>query len=199
MRLVEQANPGVAFDWERILKGEGSSQDMRPRPEPMPERRARPRFNEDSGRGASTSNERAAAVVPPASSAAASALLQAEEVTHPPSDALTRLGAEGLARLRARYDEVVARIAEKISDPSRRDELKTQADRLNPDSWGSSEAVTAGLEQYETVFESLRTVVGRRRKRRRRPDEGGPGGGDQTAPPADESDHEPDRGPEDNL
>ena len=28
--------------------------------------------------------------------------------------------------------------------------------------------VTAGLEDYESVFESLRTVVGRRRKRRRR-------------------------------
>ncbi len=49
-----------------------------------------------------------------------------------------------------------------------RDELKSQAERLNPDTWVTDGDVTSGLEQYEAVFESLRSVVGRRRTRRRR-------------------------------
>jgi hypothetical protein len=89
-----------------------------------------------------------------------------------PGDAISavegRLGAEGLSRLRARYSEVMARISETIADPERRDELKSQAERLNPDTWVTDAEMTAGLESYESVFESLRTVVGRRRRRRRR-------------------------------
>jgi hypothetical protein len=80
----------------------------------------------------------------------------------------TRLGSEGLSRLRARYSEVLARISETIADAQRQDELKTQAERLNPDTWVTDAEVTAGLESYESVFESLRSVVGRRRRRRRR-------------------------------
>jgi hypothetical protein len=81
--------------------------------------------------------------------------------------AQARLGFEGLSRLRARHAEVLARISEKVTDTTRRDELKSQADRLNPDTWVTEAEVTNGLETYETVFESLRGVVGRRRKRRR--------------------------------
>ncbi len=96
----------------------------------------------------------------------------------PASAALARLGPEGLLRLRARHAEVLARISEKIADPARRDELKSQAERLNPDTWVTGGDVTSGLEQYESVFESLRSVVGRRRTRRRRRSRGGdaPGG-----------------------
>jgi hypothetical protein len=101
-----------------------------------------------------------------------------------PGDAIsaveTKLGSEGLSRLRARYSEVMARISETVTDPVRHEELKSQAERLNPDTWVTAAEVTAGLESYETVFESLRTVVGRRRRRRRR-SSGGPPGGDSQA------------------
>ena len=86
----------------------------------------------------------------------------------PATPAEARLGSEGLSRLRARHAEVLARISETVTDPLRRDELKSQAERLNPDTWVTDAEVTQGLESYETVFESLRTVVGRGRKRRRR-------------------------------
>jgi hypothetical protein len=79
-----------------------------------------------------------------------------------------RLGAEGLVRLRARYAEVMARIAERPLEEDAREELKQQAERLNPDAWVTSDEVTAALEQYETVFEGLRGVVGRHPRRRRR-------------------------------
>lgn len=87
--------------------------------------------------------------------------------TGPIAAAQVRLGSEGLGRLRARHAEVLARISEKIADPVRRDELKSQAERLNPDTWVTDAEVTAGLESYEAVFEALRGVIGRRRKRRR--------------------------------
>jgi hypothetical protein len=79
-----------------------------------------------------------------------------------------RLGAEGLVRLRARYAEVMARIAERPMDEAARDELRTRAERLNPDGWVTADEVAAALEQYETVFEGLRGVVGRHPRGRRR-------------------------------
>jgi hypothetical protein len=90
----------------------------------------------------------------------------------PPTPAHARLGSEGVLRMRARYAEVLARISERIPDPARQDELKTQAERLNPDTWVTDAEVSAGLEEYEMVFEALRTAVGgqgrgRRHKRRR--------------------------------
>jgi hypothetical protein len=92
----------------------------------------------------------------------------APESPPPPTAAHGRIGPEGVLRLRARHAEVLARISERVTDPARRDELKAQAERLNPDTWVTDDEVRAGLEQYEAVFESLRTIVGRRRKRRRR-------------------------------
>jgi hypothetical protein len=83
-----------------------------------------------------------------------------------PPAALARLGAEGLARLRARYIDVVGRIAERTTDEEERARLSAAAERLNPDGWSTADEVTAALEQYESVFESLRTVVGRRPPRR---------------------------------
>ena len=115
-----------------------------------------------------------------------------------PSAAQARLGTEGIVRLRGRYAEVLARIDDRITDAVRREELKQQAERLNPDSWVTDDEVRAGLEQYEAVFESLRTVVGRRRKRRRR------GGRPQPDPAvrsteAQDADEPPDSGESDDL
>ncbi len=60
------------------------------------------------------------------------------------------------------------RITERTADPERREELKWQADRLNPDSWVTAEDVAQALEQYETVLASLSDVIGQRRRRKRR-------------------------------
>jgi hypothetical protein len=92
-----------------------------------------------------------------------------------PTPAHARLGAEGVERLRARYAEILARISERADDAVRREELKLQADRLNPDSWVTDTEVTQGLEQYESVFASLREVIGQKRRRRRRGNRPRPG------------------------
>ena len=113
-----------------------------------------------------------------------------------PTPAHAKIGAEGVQRLRARYVEILARIPERTPDPQRQEELKRLADRLNPDSWGSDEDVAQGLEQYESVFASLREVVGQKRRRRRRgrgPRPAEPGGGAGTDSSASfEGDESPD-------
>jgi hypothetical protein len=91
-----------------------------------------------------------------------------ERETHQEAAAFQRLGAEPLARLRARYAEVMARIAERQMDELGREELKSRAERLNPDSWVTNEDVDEGLERYEAVYESIRAEVGHARRRRDR-------------------------------
>jgi hypothetical protein len=90
------------------------------------------------------------------------------EVEVKESAALARLGAEGLARLRARHAEILARISERQLEDDVREELKARAERLNPDAWVTDEEVRQGLEQYEAVFDSLRSVLGHPRRHRRR-------------------------------
>jgi hypothetical protein len=47
-------------------------------------------------------------------------------------------------------------------------ELNARVERLNPDAWLTPDEVASALEQYESVFESLRSVVGHYPSRRRR-------------------------------
>jgi hypothetical protein len=196
IRLIEQSNPGIEFDWTRILKAQEAPPEQR---SPVQyERRSRPRPREFPSREAqaappappapSESEPDAPRLPEPANTAVVIPFPQPEAEASPlhNSAAAIRLGAEGLSRLRGRHAEILTRIAEKITEPVRREELKADAERLNPDSWVTDAEVTAGLEGYETVFETLRAVIGRRRKRRRRRPaaEGGqatPGSGDQAA------------------
>jgi hypothetical protein len=206
IRLIEQHNPDVEFDWTRILKSQDGSGE--PRGPGQQERRERPRPQEIQPRRqaeqtpappidvAQEAQEIAALAAPhesptipqteideraeglePSDVAVVEEFL-VEPRVEPPAprpqagDALSaveaRLGSEGLSRLRARYAEVLARISETVTDPARQEELKGTAERLNPDTWVTEAEVQAGLEDYESVFESLRSVVGRRRKRGRR-------------------------------
>jgi hypothetical protein len=264
IRLIEDHNPDIEFDWTRILKGQDAPIDEkpaqqdrrgRPRPREFPQRPSPPRgpapiakpegidptdvltseaapdlsaasrpdepiqhldepveriveFGEGTGELAEPDRPSGHDVEEPGvavDEAAIAELLSdspAEprmEVTdgEPTTAAQARLGSEGLSRLRARHSEVLARISETVTDPVRRDELKSQADRLNPDTWVTDAEVSEGLEAYETVFESLRTVVGRRRKRRRRSGGRGheaasTGSGQPSSPPDSAAGGEPD-------
>jgi hypothetical protein len=227
IRLIEEHNPDVEFDWTRILKGQDAPAEQKA---PQPDRRGRPRREYPPRQGASppaAPTPSRQQVEPATTEVAAEPLLETvqpdsperttsegldshspalivgatQQLSTPPLEparidlaaidellsdspalpsstgappdapatpAEARLGSEGLSRLRARHAEVLARISETVTDPIRRDELKSQAERLNPDTWVTDAEVTQGLESYETVFESLRTVVGRGRQRRRR-------------------------------
>ncbi len=171
IRLIEEHNPDVEFDWTRILKGEGSERrsigvDEAP---PVAAGRVDDTDLPDAGPGA------------------------AERGPEDPArtEAETKLGIEGFARLRARYSELLARISELVQDPGRRDELKLRAERLNPDTWVTDAEVAAGLETYETELEALRSAVGVRRRKRRRSKRRRPDAPPAPAEPAaDESDAE---------
>jgi hypothetical protein len=92
------------------------------------------------------------------------------------------LGAEQLTILRARYAEILARIAARGGDPARLEALRERAERVNPDAWVTDADVAAGMAAVEGTLAELHQLVGRRRRRRRRRHEGG-----SSAPTAGES------------
>jgi hypothetical protein len=83
------------------------------------------------------------------------------------------LGAEQLTILRARYAEILARIAARGGDARRVQALREQAERANPDAWVTEAEVAAGLASVDAVLTELHQLVGRRRRRRRRRRDGG--------------------------
>jgi len=183
IRRIEELNPGITFDWPRILKGQGipptesrppfearrqRPENRRPAPAPPPPPVpagpvAPPPEPVESGTWPEPLDGDAAQVL----DATPATPEEIEQIAAPPA-ALAKLGAEGIQRLRARYAEILVRITERTADLERREELKWQADRLNPDSWVTAEAVAEALEQYETVLASLGDVLGQRRRRKRR-------------------------------
>jgi hypothetical protein len=201
IRLIEQLNPDIEFDWTRILKGQGvPATESRPLPDvrrsrpdnrrpqpsnaPPPPRAARPPVREEAEEIRPAEAPAVAAEPEPVVQFASAGLAEQpsaeEQASEIPTPAHAKLGSEGVQRLRARYAEILVRISERAAEPSRREELKLLADRLNPDAWVTGDEVVQGLEQYESVFASLREVVGQKRRRRRRgsrPRQGEPGSG----------------------
>lgn len=202
IRLIEEHNPDVDFDWPRILKGQGVEEpapppsrererpgrrrDQPPRPAPPPIARGasepepiepavvEPEPDHAELDGVPGDEPVGAVAVPEDDAAEAVAAEREDAASQLPTAAFARLGSEGLSRLRARHAEILARISERIPDPVRQDELKAQAERLNPDVWVTDEEVGRGLEDYEVVYAALRTAVGqgqglRRRRKRHRP------------------------------
>ena len=219
MRSIEERHPDIEFDWTRILK-EQPPPEAAARP-PVPERRGPRRQSEPrpSKERRSTppmevppsvAPEAVAPIALPEPPIAAEGPLPmpvAEGTPDPersgPGDigiddrpgtpAHARLGPEGVHRLRIRHAEILARIVERVSDPVQQDELKGQVERLNPDRWVTEEEVRLGLEQYESVLEALRSVVGQGRRRRRR--SVAPRDGAAEAAAAGPSESSPDPGP----
>jgi len=188
IRLIEEHNPDVHFDWTRILKFPPQLEVSRATPVPAarPEQPAsarprapvrapeRPPAPPQAAQALEEPSAPSPAPADPVSESAVLAAFEAEDEPPPaeaprPSVAEARLGSEGLLRLRARYAEIMARISERQLDDSAREELKALAERLNPDAWVTEDEVRAGLDSYESVLATLRPLVGApRRKRRRR-------------------------------
>jgi hypothetical protein len=82
--------------------------------------------------------------------------------------ALEAIRHEDLARLRARYAEIQARISQRVTDPRRLEKLRAQAEQLNPDGWVTTEEVASGQAEFEAVHSALKGMLGRRRRRSRR-------------------------------
>jgi len=105
------------------------------------------------------------------------AALAFEQLTHPDAEEKIdpaampieqHVGREQLTRLRARFAELLARIAERGGDAERVEALRTQAESLNPDTWVTDEEVRQGIESFEPKIRDLRAALGLRRRRRSR-------------------------------
>jgi hypothetical protein len=233
VRLLEQHNPDVTFDWPRLLKS-ASAPPLGPpagSPPPREERRRdrrdrRPQAGSPStGGGApvatdstfardatepsgftpvtdpvvgdtdftsATDTDEDVDFAPATPLAEQAALTEAVEVAAAPDAAnqaelvpppspegepprplppvearYARLGADGLARLRARYADVRSRLEGRPLDDAERVELLAKVERLNPDAWQTEHEVAHALEEYEVVFEALRPLVGRQPRSRR--------------------------------
>ena len=81
---------------------------------------------------------------------------------------VTLMGHETLARLRARYAEIQARISEKSLEPADRDAIRTRAEALNPDRWTTIESAVTSIERFEADVEAIKAQLGRRPARPRR-------------------------------
>lgn len=225
IRLLEQNNPDIQFDWSRILKApvpvsappvhkeERRGRDRRPDRPPRsggPAPHAAPPPDApppDPEEPAELAAEQAQLAADPEAltsdptfeptedldsegmgEAGPDAEIEAVDPDPPvlpggpepaESAASSRLGPEVLARLRARYAEIMARIGERPLEEDAREELRQRAERLNPDSWVTADEVAQALEVYENVYDGLRAVVGHPHRRRRRGRKGrgdGPGG-----------------------
>ena len=203
IRAVEANNPGVRFDWNKMLKVRGTPKSgqretgqprartrsaRRPAPKasvPAPETEA-PAVSPapvESTSSALTSGpespptvELEAAAPVDADELAAKAHLESLADAEPMPDeteehpVVTLMGHETLARLRARYAEIRARIDEKPLDPEQLDTIRAEAEKLNPDRWTQIEEAVAGIERFESEVEVLKAQLGRRPPRQRRDD-----------------------------
>jgi hypothetical protein len=169
IRLIEEHHPDIQFDWPQILKGDEEAVPPSRPPRESPREAPRQPAADEHPR------------VPPRPPAPARPIEHIPvEPIEPVSAAHARLGSEGLLRLRGRYADVLANLTRRVPDEQRREQLREQAERLNPDNWVTDEEVTAALEAYESVLASLREVAGRRRRRRR--GRGAPAGADAASP-----------------
>jgi hypothetical protein len=153
IKSIEECHPAIRFDWPQILRGE------------------------EEAYHATAQDVRQSMTVPSLPAPEPAGAKVDVRLDMPMGPAHAQLGSEGLARLRARYADVMAGISRRVPDPERQEQLRTSAARLNPDNWVTADEVRVGLEEYESVFETLRGLVGRRRRRRRsRTSDGGEGG-----------------------
>jgi hypothetical protein len=203
IRTLEQTNPDIVFDWSAIL-------DARPEaepPEPFRKRRerdARGRPAPPAPPGRLASRTEAATDIFPDEHGALDVPAPPDEGIDEPGDAVApthravepsaaelALGAEGLARLRVRHAEVLARIGEQIADSARAEELRLLAARLDPDAWVTAGDVASGLEHFEATLDRIRRELGPPRAGRRHRGRGRPATGSGTSAAPIDHDGEP--------
>jgi hypothetical protein len=193
IRAIENHHPDVAFDWDKILEAQPPAEAPVGRERREVPRGAQPR----SGATAVTLPEAAAPAREPAAElpativsaledqsrdeemiSAADAMEEeaaAEPELEPPDEDRTPAprpveqlcAPEQLAILRARYAELMARLADRHDDPTRLEEWRRQIERLNPDEWVTLEEVREGIDRFNREFVPLHQALGPRRRRRR--------------------------------
>ncbi|MBI2834461.1 MAG: hypothetical protein HYX76_08545 [Acidobacteria bacterium] len=172
IRTIEDRHPDLAFDWTRMLK-ERVPLEVAPREAPRKRRGAAPRAAMETVRAADSTRvevrtteleEREA--LAGTEEAPEGSVDQAALATAPvPIETL--VGAEGLARLQARHAELQARISESVQDPLLRDQMRAEAETVDPMTWVTIEEAKEGLATFDARIEAIRAKVSGRHRRRR--------------------------------
>lgn len=194
IRAIEESNPGLRFDWDKILK-------VKPPPPPDPgreereERRNRRRRGKETERPTPSARVEPRDAAPPSSESVAPGVVSSpaaaesdEAGVAPPQGAVSGALAvesaaegeaplrhvalavtdeEGLARLRARHAEIQTRIGDRFRDPTRLEELRAQAAELDPDGWTTVDEARERIGSLDETTAALRKILGRRRRSRR--------------------------------
>ncbi len=191
IRAIEDANTDLTFDWARMLRvkprpvparagdtasrrrARGGSRRAAPaaatRPDAVDEPRETPSAGKRTAAAAHESGHgrREPAVAPPAAEEAAVAADAPREVpaatgrAHPVA---VLVGDDGLARLRAQYAELRARVAESRAEPLVREQAAARVEALNPDGWRAGEEAVLGIERFEAAAAAVKADLGRRRR-----------------------------------
>lgn len=187
IRWIEEHNPDIEFNWQKILeaqpppprapaedeKGRGRRARREPRRPGHPSRSAPARPPRRDPSAAATEAE----AIDQIADLGAAPVDAREQIAPPdleeqPGAALTPVeavvGHEQLARFRARFAELQARITERGGDPVRVEALRAQAESLNPDAWVTEAEARQGLADFDLKVRELRNALGLRRRRRSR-------------------------------
>ena len=181
IRAIEDSNAELTFDWAKMLRVKPPPAPVRPdegghrsrsRSGARRERRAAPE-GRDAGRAADDRRPRSAG--PDAGRAggreapgAAGGLGEEQEsgvasaAGHPVA---VLVGDDGLARLRAQYAELRARLTESLAEPRLRERVSARVEALNPDGWRRGEEAVLGIERFESEAAAIKADLGRRRRR----------------------------------
>ena len=182
IRAIEESNSDLAFDWARMLRvkpppapvrsnddggrrprsGSGARRARRPGPEPANGGKA-----SKAGRGEAAGAEVRGAGGQEAAGLAVDPVDEREAVAEaaPGHPVAALVGDDGLARLRAQYAELRARLSESRAEPRSREQASARVEALNPDGWRPGEEAVRGIERFESEAAAVKVELGRRRRR----------------------------------
>ncbi|MCE2539551.1 MAG: hypothetical protein J4G16_03980 [Acidobacteria bacterium] len=180
IRAIEDSNAELTFDWAKMLRVKPPPAPVRPdedgrrsrsRSGARRERRAAP---ERPGAGRAADDRRRRAAGPDAGRAGRQEALGAAAGSGGEPDSgvaaaghpvAALVGDDGLARLRAQYAELRARLTESRAEPRLRERVSARVEALNPDGWRPGEEAVLGIERFESEAAAIKADLGRRRRR----------------------------------
>lgn len=154
MREIEAQNPDIPIAWDEVR---ASQQVVEVSPEP---RRRRPRVEPPEPADADAQDD-----TPTPAGSAAPATPRIEAI---PSMLVGATSDEQVSFLAHWYPIVRERVANRASDPERREGLLALVERLNPAAWTDADELADGLVGAAEALERLSQILSRRRRSRRR-------------------------------
>jgi hypothetical protein len=185
IREIEAAHPEILFDWPEILEVGATAQPEVEPPRPPRKRKGRPREDAPARRpphppeghaepatGVGLEGDLEETTDPPTlepsshaeavvASEVAAVFVHTDQVPpRPTAGLLEELVGRGIAtRLRGRYAELAARVADHPADDVTKERWRLRLDALNPDAWVTAEDILHGMSRADALYDQLRREV----------------------------------------